>query len=50
MGDFDEVDMYGTLTLEEAAKLGVLPSEQMPIVYAEDSTGSVRRVSEKVDK
>ncbi|KAI0013531.1 NCS1 nucleoside transporter family protein-like protein [Xylariaceae sp. FL0662B] len=28
MGEYDEIDLYGTFTAEEAAKLGVIPVEQ----------------------
>lgn len=48
MGEHDEVDTYGTLTPEEAAKLGIAPNNQMPIAWGEDSTGSATQIDEKV--
>lgn len=49
MGEFDEVDTYGTLTPEEATNLGIIPTEPLPVVYAEDSVGSTTKVTEVAD-
>lgn len=49
MGEYDEADIYGTLTPQEAAKLGIVLSEQMPIVYGEDATGTGTQFSETAD-
>lgn len=48
MGEHDKTDMYGTLTPEEAAKWGIIPNDQMPIVWGEDSTGSATQIDEKL--
>lgn len=48
MGEYDEVDHYGTFTAEECAKWGVVPSEQMPVIYGDDSSAS--QVQETFDR
>lgn len=48
MGEYDEVDYYGTFTVEECAKWGVIPSEQMPVVYGDESSAS--QIQETFDK
>lgn len=48
MGEYDEVDHYGTFTNKELAKWGVVPCEQVPVVYGED--GSESQVQEAFDK
>lgn len=48
MGEHDETDTYGTLTPEEAAKWGIVPNDQMPIVWGQDSTSSATQIDEKV--
>lgn len=49
MGEYDEVDTYGTLTSEEAAKLGVMSNEQSSFICGENTAGSATQVSEMVD-
>lgn len=46
MGECDEVDTFGTFTLEEATKLGILSSGQMSVVYAQNVDPSTTEVSE----
>lgn len=48
MGEYDDVDVYGTLTPEEATKLGVVPSDQMTMVYGEGF--SAINIAENFDK
>lgn len=48
MGEYDEVDHYGTLTPDEADKMGVVRNEQLPVVHGEE--GSVTEVSQTFEK
>lgn len=49
MGEYDEVDTYGTFTQAEAAKLGIVPADQ--VLEAEDgSDGVIRETIEKGEK
>lgn len=38
MGEYDDVDVYGTLSPHEAAKLGVVPLENTPVVYGDNTS------------
>ncbi|KAJ0109435.1 hypothetical protein J7T55_000360 [Diaporthe amygdali] len=48
MGEYDEVDYYGTFTSQELSKWGVIPCEQVPVVYGDE--GSESQVQETFDK
>lgn len=49
MGEYDEVDYYGTFTSQELAKWGVIPPEQaVPVLHGDD--GSDSQVQETFDK
>lgn len=48
VGEYDEVDHYGTFTIEECAKWGVIPSEQTQVVYEDESSAS--QIQETFDK
>lgn len=48
MGEYDEVDFYGTLTSAEADKLGIVRNEQLPVVHGDE--GSVTEVSQTFEK
>ncbi|KAK7736162.1 hypothetical protein SLS53_007190 [Cytospora paraplurivora] len=48
MGEYDEVDHYGTFTIEECAKWGVTPSEQTQISFEDGSSAS--QIQETFDK
>jgi nucleobase:cation symporter-1, NCS1 family len=51
MGDYDEVDYYGTFTSQEAAKLGVIPIDgQLEGRHESDGTSDPAAVSEAFDK
>lgn len=47
MDEYDDVDVYGTLSPDEAAKLGIVPCERMPVVYGDDN--SATQVAETFD-
>lgn len=49
MGEYDDVDIYGTLSPEEAAKLGIVPCERIPVVDGDDNT-SATLVAETFNK
>ncbi|KAJ9148595.1 Uracil permease [Pleurostoma richardsiae] len=48
MGDYDEVDVYGTFSPKEAAKMGVVPVAQ--VIDGETSETSVVQVQDTFDK
>lgn len=48
MGEYDEVDYYGTFTSRELAKWGVVTCEQVPVVDGDH--GSESQVQEIFDK
>lgn len=48
MGEYDEVDYYGTFTSRELKKWGVIPCEQVPVVDGDD--GSESQVQETFEK
>jgi NCS1 family nucleobase:cation symporter-1 len=48
MGEYDEVDYYGTFTSREVEKWGVIPIDQVPIVDGDD--GSESQVQETFHK
>lgn len=48
MGEYDEVDYYGTFTSQELAKWGVIPPEQVPVLHGDG--GSESQVQETFDK
>lgn len=48
MGEYDDVDVYGTLSRSEAAKLGVVSCDRMPVTYGDDT--SATQVAETFDK
>lgn len=49
MGDYDKIDHYGTLTVEEAEELGVVrSSEQLPVVMGDES--SATEVSQTIER
>lgn len=49
LGEYDDVDVYGTLTVDEAAKLGVVPCDRMPVVYGDDTSASATQVADTFD-
>lgn len=48
MGEYDEVDYYGTFSSKELAKWGVIPPEQVPVLQGDDASES--QVQETFDK
>ena len=49
LGEFDEIDTYGTFTHQEAARMGVVPADQ--ILEANDgSDGVLRETIERGEK
>jgi hypothetical protein len=40
MGEYDEVDYYGTFTSRELEKWGVTPCEQVPVIDGDDGSDS----------
>ncbi|KAI1082723.1 NCS1 nucleoside transporter family protein-like protein [Whalleya microplaca] len=47
MGDYDEVDLYGTFTAEEAAKLGVTPVEQILGIHESNEPSLAQEIFDK---
>lgn len=50
MGLYDDIDVYGTFSPEEAAKLGIVHSEQMAIVDSCGDESSAIQVTEIFEK
>ncbi|KAI7782198.1 Allantoin permease [Diaporthe eres] len=48
MGEYDEVDYYGTFSSKELAKWGVIPPEQVTVLHGDDASES--QVQETFDK
>ena len=49
MGEYDEMDHYGTLTADECAKWGIIPSERVPVVINGDDS-SATQIQETFEK
>ncbi|KAF3770681.1 hypothetical protein M406DRAFT_67063, partial [Cryphonectria parasitica EP155] len=50
MGEYDDIDFYGTLSPDEAAKLGVIPCDRTAVIYGDHSNDlSATQVAEAFD-